>query len=230
MEKLVIYGAGNWCRLLLKGTQLNDYEIIKVVDGDSKKWNTRIEEFLIEKPEVIMHTSYDKVLIAAKAYQGIAETLLGEFQVAQDKILYADFDNNQLHALKDCGIRFRQGMDGIIEKGLFRMMACETILESLLFECMQNGEFYQNNGKAYREVIVIGEDEQLSTVRRFFSCMPGNLTVKKGLLDAPVIDTAKYILTAASYQEDLKQLRDLGASARQCVIIPLFDVDATVII
>lgn len=231
MEKIIIYGAGNWCRLLLKNSQLKQYEIIKVVDGDKKKWNTKIENFLIESPEILTGISYDKILIAAKAYQGIAETLTGEFQISQNKILYVDFDNNWIHELKDSGIQFGQGFSAVVEKRLFRKLACEVIQESLLFECMQDGEFYQHDNCFYDEIIVVGSEAQFYAVKAFFSCMNENAPVpKREQQDASIIHNGKYVLTAASYKEDLKRLRSRGAKAEQCVIAALFDVEATVII
>ena len=230
MEKIVIYGAGNWCRLLLKQMLLKEYEIVKIVDGDKRKWNTYIEDYLIEKPETLVDSAFDKVVIGAKAYQGIAETLVGEFQIPQDKILYVDFDKNRIHPLRDSGIRFRNETDSIVEKRLFRKLACETIQESLLFECMQNGEFQDCEGRQYCNIVVIGEEEQFKAVESFFSVY-GNASVTwNRRQDTPVFDTAKYILAAESYMEDLKALTDRVVDPRQCVIVPLFDVSATVIV
>lgn len=231
MEKLVIYGAGNWCRLLLKGTQLKEYEIVKVVDGDKKKWNTQIGDFLIEKPDVLTDIVYDKIIIGAKAYQGIAEILVGEFHVSQDKILYVDFDKSRIHQLSDSKICFRHDADSVMEKRLFRKQACEVIQESMLFECMQNGEFQDCEGRPYCKIIVVGEEEQFRPVENFFSCIQSNVSViQNKQQDYPVIDSAKYILAAESYKEDLKVLTGKGVNASQCVIVPMFDVAATVIV
>lgn len=231
MEKIVIYGAGNWCRSLLKQMMLKEYEIVRIVDGDERKWNTHIEDFVIEKPEVLVDTAYDKIIIGAKAYQGIAETLVGEFQISQDKILYVDFDKNRIHQLRDSGIRFRRESDSIMEKRLFRKRACEVIQESMLFECMQNGEFQDCEGRPYRDIIVVGEEEQFRAVKNFFSCIQGNVSVMQNKQqDYFISNTAKYILAAESCKTDLKELTDRGANVGQCVIVPLFDVSATVIV
>ena len=231
MEKAVIYGAGNWCRYLLKQSLLKEYEIVRIVDSDERKWNAHIEDFVIENPDTLTNKAYDKIIIGAKAFQGIAETLVGEFQVPQDKILYVDFDKNRIHQLKDSGICFRQEKDSVVEKRLFRKLACETIQESMLFECMQNGEFQDCEGRPYHDIIVVGEEEQFRAVKNFFSCTQGNTSVVQSKQqDRPIIDMAKYILTAESYKEDLRELTDRGVNVSQCVIVPLFDVDATVIV
>lgn len=231
MKKIVIYGAGNWCRLLLKQMMLKEYEIVKIVDGDERKWNTHIEDFIIEKPDVLNDIAYDKVVIGAKAYQGIAETLVGEFQISQDKIFYVDFDKNRIHQLRDSEISFRHDTDSIMEKRLFQKRAREVIQESMLFECMQNGEFQDYKGRPYCDIIVVGEEEQFRAVKNFFFCMQGNVSfVQNKQQDYPIIDMAKYILVADSYKEDLKVLIDRGVNVRQCVIVPMFDVSATVIV
>ena len=178
MEKAVIYGAGNWCRYLLKQSLLKEYEIVRIVDSDERKWNAHIEDFVIENPDTLTNTAYDKIIIGAKAFQGIAETLVGEFQVPQDKILYVDFDKNRIHQLKDSGICFRQETDSIVEKRLFRKLACEIIQESMLFECMQNGEFQDCEGRPYHDIIVVGEEEQFKVIENFFSCIQGNFSVE----------------------------------------------------
>lgn len=227
MEKIVLYGAGNYCRLLLKGALLNQYEIIKVVDGDSRKWNSHIEAYVVGKPEELNQLVYDRVLIAAKAYKSIAEKLVGELSVPEKKILYADFDNNEIHELRDSGMSFRHGAEAVVEKILLRNTACKIIKEGLLFECLQNGEF-----EDYDEMVVVGEEEQLRSVKDFFSCMKERAPRVSALKwDEPIKCTAKYILTSASYRDDLARLKkEKGCGAEQCVIVPLYDVEDTVVV
>ncbi len=227
MEKIVLYGAGNYCRLLLKGNLQDQYEILKIVDGDTQKWNTYIDEFKVAKPEELDQLSYDKVIISAKEYKSIAEKLIEELCVPEDKIFYVNFDNNnQIRKLKDCGTTFRHGIAAAVEKSIFRRMACETICDGLLFECLQNGEF-----ENYNEVAVAGTVEQLQTVERFFVCMKKNAPMVRGInWEEGIKENTKYILTDVTYSEDLMRLRQNGCRERQWVIIPLYDVEDTVIV
>lgn len=227
MEKIVLYGAGNYCQKLLKDRRLKEYEIIGVLDGDSGKWNKNFEGFIVKRPEDLKGLCYDKLVITAKAYQGIAGKLVTEFGIPQEKILCVDFDNNRIEELNNKGMAFAAGQEAVVERELFRRMACQTIEEGLLLECLMEGEFEE-----YTDVVVVGEEQDFGVVQNFFSAIRER--VFKVRMENPaeaVKSSEKYILTSASYKKDLVRLqKQRGCSAEQCVVVPLFDVANTVIV
>lgn len=227
MEKIVLYGAGNYCLLLLRGTQLKKYEVIKVVDGDTLKAGTILEGYTVGKPEEISDTIYDKVMITARARRGIAEKLVGELRVPEDKILYFDFEDNLVHQLSDDKLILHRGTEVAVEQALLQNMAVSTIYDGLLYEAFQNCEF-----EDFDEIMVIGQEEHYWIVKKFFACVKEKkYKVGHFAFDGQVKKNVKYILTERSYLEDLVRLRqDSGFYEQQGLILPLFDVEDTVII
>ncbi len=226
-KRIVIYGAGNYCRLLLNGGRLSSWEIVGVVDGASQKWGTRMEQYPIKRPDEIGNLSYDKILIAAREYKGIAERLVLELQIPEPDILYYDFDHNQMHGLEDSGLVFRKGNTAVAEKALFRQMAIRTIQEGLLFEALGNGEF-----AGYRSIVVVGAVPEFRIVRQFFQGIPGMAgEVRMEDTEQGISAGEKYILTGPEYLEELERLKKRkGFTLKQCLVLPLWDVEDTVLV
>ncbi len=226
MKKIILYGAGNYCRLLLKNMQLEQYEVVGVVDGDPGKWGAYVEQYLISKPEDILNLSYDEIWIAVKNYQGIAERLIVELQVPVSDIRYCDFDAMQILELKDSGLKFDSSETATRERLEFREFAIRTIEEGLLYEAFLNGEF-----AGYDSLSVIGSAEEFDIVKKFVeSCSELQIAVRRER-QITVSDDTKYIITGEDYEEQINRLvNELGCKRRQCLIIPLFDVGDTVLV
>lgn len=94
---LVIYGAGEHTKMLLRETPIRKGRIIGVVDSDSAKWGKEIEGLKITPPTSISKMNPNGILISSHAFQDeIYEFLVKELKVSEDKIfcLYGRRDND----------------------------------------------------------------------------------------------------------------------------------------
>lgn len=224
-QQIVVYGAGNYCKLLLKGNQLKEYHILKIIDSNPAKWGERIEGVQIEPPRVLKDIQYDRIIIAVKSCRSIAEKLVEEFQISQDMIVYYDYDNNQIRSLKESGLNFNPGKENLVERRLFQEQALRTIKEGLLYESYLNGEF-----KNYSDIIVVGKEEEFQVVKNFFQTSQIPVRIQMEKREFMVSENQKYVLTEGSYKEDLSRLlNEKGCSLEQCLVVPLFDVENTLI-
>lgn len=224
-KRAVIYGAGNYCKLLLKGSQLDEYHIVSVIDSNPVKWGKSIEGILIEKPDMLEQLSYDLIIIATKSHKSIAEKLIGELEISTRKIFYYDFDGNKVCSIKESDYKFAQGKESYLERRLFREIAIQTIEEGLLFECYCEGEFDN-----YEELAVIGGQEEFNIIKKFFANSEKRLSLVQEIETTVIDKRKKYVLAASTYKEDFESLlQKKGCMPEQCVVIPLFDVKNTLV-
>lgn len=222
-EKIILYGAGNYCQLLLKGKQLLDYEIVAIIDSNSEKWNSTFEGKQVSNPERIKDVNYEKIIITALAVKSILEKLVIEYDISIDKIWYYDFENNIITQCK--GSKFDSQFNfGKKEKDLlFNALAVKTIQEDMLFESFLAGEF-----DGYSEIVVLGNEEDFRVIYEFFKTTKISNNIVMFDEKSQINLKQKYILAGESYKEDLNWLvNEKSVRLEQCIIIPLFDVKKT---
>lgn len=72
-EKIILYGAGNRCRVLVGLMDSCDMPIGHVVDSNEKLWGSYIDGHIIESPDLLSSDSDARICITATSFLALAE-------------------------------------------------------------------------------------------------------------------------------------------------------------
>ena len=85
-NKVYIFGSGSTSRFILPAVQ-EQYEVIGFVDNDSKRWESQLEGFAIESPEVLNDAVFDGIVIASLPGLDVITKQLLDAGIPKDKII-----------------------------------------------------------------------------------------------------------------------------------------------
>lgn len=87
--KIIIFGAGNICRVMLAYPLQKDVEILFLCDNDNEKWKEKVAGYSVKSPEEIRNVDYDLILVASLRFDLVEEILeqLSLFGVPENKIM-----------------------------------------------------------------------------------------------------------------------------------------------
>ena len=93
-KKILIYGAGRNCKLLLKFIRNYDFEIVGIIDTYKK--GMYFQKYLIRSPEEIPNFIYDEIFVLAAVYENeIIDMLEKKYKVDKNKIKSIAYVNEQ---------------------------------------------------------------------------------------------------------------------------------------
>lgn len=126
MKKIVIFGAGSASLYPMLGMNTDNYEIVGVIDNDSKKWHIEWLGFEVESPNVLENMEYDYIVIS-HIYGKEARKQLLEMGVIEDKIIdfYGNLDmffDVRIPVMKTCALELQRNcIEGnMAEVGVFQ--------------------------------------------------------------------------------------------------------------
>lgn len=203
MDKIILYGAGNYCDIYISSEGIKYGEIIGIIDSNPQKWNTLKNGYSVCAPDIIDSHEYGKLILTVRQPDLIIDMLLHK-NVNKSKI-YDDY----------------------IKRKIFRKNAVRQVKIELLMETFREEE-YTN----VERVIVIGSNENFELIKEFFEMLNWDITVLPGGNEEinGIRETDKYVFCSENYRGDLKKIREELISENQWLIIPLFDVENTIIL
>jgi len=209
--RIAIYGAGNFCRNFFNKGFADEYEVIAIIDSDKNKIGTELFGILICSLDSVQ--DIDRIIIAVKDKDSISDKLV-EAKFHPQQIWYFDGDTDELKPyVKD------------IEQRFLLKNAVEQICRSLLLE-----SYYAGECAGFHRIVVLGDEWQYLIIKDFFDTINDGHTVIPETEIGDGMATDKYVITCADYREKIRELRSKGTiSDWQWVIIPLFDVKASVL-
>lgn len=71
--KIILYGAGNRCRVLVELMDLCNMPIAHIVDSNEKLWGSYIGSHIIEAPDLLLSDSETSICITATSFLALAE-------------------------------------------------------------------------------------------------------------------------------------------------------------
>ena len=72
-EKIILYGAGNRCRVLVDLMDLCNMPIAHIVDSNEKLWGSYIGKHIIESPDLLSAQHETCICITATRFLALAE-------------------------------------------------------------------------------------------------------------------------------------------------------------
>ena len=88
-EKVLLWGAGNTVKEMLRNISCfqDCISIIGIADNDERKWGTTIDGIRVTSFQEVLHTSFDKIVIASGIYfDEIRKNLIEKWGIADEKI------------------------------------------------------------------------------------------------------------------------------------------------
>lgn len=87
MHDIFIWGSGSLANSILNETNtLSEYNVIGVIDNDSKKWSTSFHGYLVYSPSVIETISSDGIVILVEKIDEIKEQIKENYPLYKGKI------------------------------------------------------------------------------------------------------------------------------------------------
>lgn len=89
MEKLLLYGFGERCRILLNNLKGSGYDVVGIIDTDPLKWGTKHEGYCVYSPEFIKDNNESLICVtffSPLEYEPIWETIQNKYGVERDRI------------------------------------------------------------------------------------------------------------------------------------------------
>ncbi len=219
MDKIILYGAGNYCDIYLSSEGIKYGEIIGIIDSNPQKWNTLKNGYSVCAPDIIDSYEYGKLILTVRQPDLIIDMLLHK-NVNKSKLFIYNAEDHKLLPLSLI-------YDDYIKRKIFRKNAVRQVKLELLMETFREEE-YAN----VERVIVIGSNENFELIKEFFEMLNWDITVLSGgnVEINGIRETDKYIFCSENYRGDLKKNREELISENQWLIIPLFDVENTIIL
>lgn len=215
--KIVLYGAGNYCDKFLELQQQKNLEIISIVDGNCEKWGQIKNGYEISSPEKLKSIQYERLIITAYKYDSIL-TDIRKIGLSVEKIYIYDGENNIV-------VSTNKMQSLYLEQKVFRKHAVKQIKISLMAEAFNEKEF-----EGYSRIIVFGGKEECDFLQEFFGIVLPELCVVQYSKKIDLKMEDKCILCDSDYREQLKKNRNKFYSNKQWIIIPLFDVQDTIVL
>lgn len=215
--KVIIYGAGNYCQKFIELDTKDlkkTYDVLFIVDNDSKKWGNRIFSYLICPPDEIHRVDCDGIVIAVRQYEQIVDDLFKK-NIPFNMIYLFYPDKNTLIRLSD---KYKDRKEWIDAK-LFYQFAKSTLQEDLLLECLRDDEF-----DGFNRIVVVGSQNEYQIVNDFFLKVDSTIQVIKEENAKEYFLTDKFVLAGKDYKMDLLRIESKIFDSEQWVIIPIFDV------
>ena len=214
---VLLYGAGKCCDSYLSYYNAENERIVGIVDKDpnkSGKIKKNIKIFSIEKMEDIL---FDKLIIVVDDCENILDYFL-EKGIDKEKIFVYCRKNNKI-------ISFESFFDKYINRKMYLNQSIVQIKTGLLSETLQENEF-----SGYNRVMVRGNYEDYIIIRKFFEHMDKSTNVEHCLKICELSLNDKIILCGEDYKIDFKNIKNKILNSNQCIIIPLFDVENTIVL
>ena len=215
--KIALYGAGNYCEKFLEKQKHNNFEIISLVDGNCEKWRKRKYGYEISSPDKLNSIQYERLIITAYKFDSILLDIQ-KIGLSLEKIYIYDEKNNII-------VPANRMLSLYLEQKVFRKRAENQIKMSLMAEAFNEKEF-----DGYSRIIVFGGKEEYDFVQEFFGNVLPELCVVQYSEEINLKMEDKCIFCDSDYREQLKKNRNKFYSNRQWVIIPLFDVQDTIVL
>ncbi|MCX4351274.1 MAG: hypothetical protein OSJ60_06515 [Lachnospiraceae bacterium] len=217
MDKIILYGAGNYCDKYIFSEGINYGEISGIIDSAPEKWNTLKNGYNICSPDLLDSCEYGKVILTVSNPDAIIDKLLHK-NISISKIFIYDAVDRKVLPLSLI-------YDDYVNRKIFRKNAVRQVKLELLMETFREKE-YAN----IERVVVIGTDSDYELVKEFFETLNLDILVLLGDNSETfdVRETDKYLFSSKDYKNDLKKFREKFLSENQWLIIPLFDVEDTI--
>lgn len=76
MDKIILYGAGNYCDIYISSEGIKYGEIIGIIDSNPQKWNTLKNGYSVCAPDIIDSHEYGKLILTVRQPDLIIDMLL----------------------------------------------------------------------------------------------------------------------------------------------------------
>ncbi len=216
--KTILYGGGDYCTVFLGDSISEQYDVICIVDSNKEKWGKRLSDIAICSPDILREDEYDFVIITPGKWEAIVGALQNDYKVNKNKIyIFETVNKRVVNLVKD--------EKYLLQRLNMKRIALEEIKGNLLFEAYVSGEF-----ETICEVCVVGTDKDYVFIKSYLT-----ETLKMKLFictehDCDSFDDRTlYLLSGASYKIDIDRLKKQGVKEKNMLIIPLFDVENSII-
>ena len=217
MDKIILYGAGNYCDIYISNEGMKYGEIIGIIDSNPQKWNTLKNGYNICSPNMLDSCEYGKLILTVNNSDSIIDALLHKNVSISKLFIYNAKDRKLLPLLLI--------YDEYINRKIFRKNAVRQVKLELLMETFREEE-YTN----VERIIVVGSDLDFKLVKEFFETLNLDMAIVAGENPeaSSIKETDKYIFCSKNYKDDLKKIRERLISENQWLIVPFFDVENTI--
>lgn len=219
MDKIILYGAGNYCDIYISSERKKYGEIIGIIDSNPQKWNTLKNGYNIDSPDMLDSCEYEKLILTVSNPDSIIDTLLHK-NVSKSKLFIYGAKDRKLLPLSLV-------YDDYMNRKIFRKNAVRQVKLELLMETFREDE-YTN----VKRIIVVGSDSDFELVNEFFKMLNLDIVIlsDRNPEANSIKETDKYIFSSENYKKDLNRIRDRLISENQWLIIPFFDIENTIIL
>jgi len=215
--KILIYEAGNYCDLYLSKLKKDKDIILGIVDRNCNKWGLEKDGYRIKPPDIMSQIQYDMLIIAVKDWEPVLDQMLKSEMNISYLFIYSG-ERNELYA-------FSYLYNKYLEYKRYRRSAVKQIKVGLLTESFNYGEY-----SGFERIIVIGEKEDYSIVKEYFYEISENKKIINYTENMEINRNDKVILCGKDYKRNLKNIREKIDTDKQWIILPFFDIEATVIL
>ncbi len=216
--RTVLYGGGDYCTKFLNESFIDQYEIIAIADRSFGMWGKRLCGILIVPPDELLKENYELLIITPGKWESIVESLLTEYKIERTKIsLYEVMKHRVVNLVDDEGY--------INEHRQSKKEAIEEIKRNLILEAQMGGAF-----DGYNEIKVIGNESEYNSFSKIAS---EELHIAARILRETEKNVSEkdtlFVFTDADYCQNIDRLKNEGIVENNWLILPLFDVENSVL-
>lgn len=217
MDKIILYGAGNYCDIYISSEGIKYGEIVGIIDSNPQKWDTLKSGYNIGSPDMLDSCEYEKLILTVSNPDSIIDALLHK-NVSKSKLFIYGAKDRKLLPLSLV-------YDDYMNRKIFRKNAVRQVKLELLMETFREEEY-----TSVERIIVAGSDSDFELINEFFEMLNLDIVILSDRSPEAnsIKETDKYIFCSKDYKMNLEKVRKGLISENQWLIIPLFDVEDTI--
>ena len=216
--RTLLYGGGDYCTKFLSDRIRDSYDLMYIVDRNQEMWGKAISNIPITSPEILLNNDYDLVIVTPGKWESIVSIINTTYKVSIEKISLYEVMNHRVVNLKDDEVYISQQQ---IEK----QKAIITIKENLVKEAAASGVFDR-----FTSIYIVGSEQDYEFVNQYISV---SLKIDIDVQWEPEViekDTMPlWVFTGREYLGDMERIRQSNILNDNWLLIPLFDVDNSIL-